>query len=318
MMRLESFQSAHLFSLLWSYSNSGQLDQDMHEKIRDVLLKRAESLDLSQGHSDALPSHLFTPTSDSHPHVLQDFGDVCIVYKPPYMNVSVDGDLSERDAIQREEHDDEDDTSSSSSSLKSWIKTSMPSPLANSTVHAHGILHRLDTLTSGPLLVARTHRGFYSLRVEFATQQITKEYLALCHGTLSAHQRIDHRLKQVTLYDDLGVAVSTKTEVSPQGKPAATLINQVDYYTRGDSTCSLANVSILTGRTHQIRAHLSHLGHPLISDAKYNRTQFSTDRLIFNLTFLHCKRLGFSRGSVECPLPPDLSNPLMSLTRMYM
>ena len=312
MSRLESFQSAHLFSLLWSYSNSGQLDHDMHEKIRDVLLKRAEALDSANDVESPLPSDLFTPIRDSHPYILKDFGDVCIVYKPPYMNVSVDGDLSERDAIQQEQ-EEEDDDASSSSSLKSWIQSSLPSPIANSRVHAHGILHRLDTLTSGPLLVARTHRGFYSLRVEFATQQINKEYLALCHGILPSHQRLDNRLKQVTVYNDLGVAVSTKTEVSQQGKPAATLINNVDYFTKNDNKYSLANVSIITGRTHQIRAHLSHAGHPLVTDGKYNRSNYQNDKQLFPRTFLHCQRLGFSRGDADCPLPADLATPLVSL-----
>ena len=308
--RIETFQSAHLFSLLSSYNNTGQLDNDMQKTISQVLLKRASAMDKSsQVLLQPIPSHLFSQTDPSQPFILKDFGDVCMVYKPPFMQVNVDGDLS---LDRRAEPDSLDELPESSlPSLKTWATTNLTSdPISRDKSHAHGILHRLDTLTSGPLLIARNFRGFFTLRIEFATGQIRKDYKALCHGAVPAPLTLSDRLKQTTIYSEAGEAVATRTEVSPQGKPALTQVNSVERYERNGKRYSLASMTLHTGRTHQIRAHLSNAGFPLVGDAKYNSSNILDDREIFLRTFLHCEKLGFSKGEVICPIPEDISKPL--------
>jgi 23S rRNA pseudouridine1911/1915/1917 synthase len=225
------------------------------------------------------------------------------------MKVDVHGDLNERD-VPLEEPDD-DSPEHPKDSLKAWIQSNIPSKIANDRIHAHGIIHRLDTLTSGPILVARNYRGFYSLRTEFATNQITKEYSALCHGLVPAALKLSDRLKHSQVFNGAGVAVATRTEVTLQGKPALTEVLASGHYRGEEGDYSLTRLKLHTGRTHQIRVHLSHANFPLVCDPKYGREFFAQDKKNFPRIFLHCHKLGFSGGFADCPIPADLATPLV-------
>ena len=154
-----------------------------------------------------------------------------------------------------------------------------------------GIVHRLDKDTSGCIVTARTDRGIWSLLDQFSARQTTKLYLAVTErppvqpsGSIFTHigRHPVNRQKQAVLNPGEG-----------SGRPAIT-----DYYvlSRNESPPSaLVLCHLHTGRTHQIRVHMKHLGCPLLGDPVYahpNRQAIKTGRLM-----LHAWRLGFTHPS---------------------
>lgn len=172
-----------------------------------------------------------------------------------------------------------------------------------------GIVHRLDKDTSGAMVVAKTDAAMAGLIRQFKAGGVRKEYLAVVHGcpvppegtvsTLIGRSRHDRK----------------KMSARPsRGRPAVThYAVQEDF---GDF--SLLRIRIETGRTHQIRVHLAHVGHPVVGDAQYGRRRSPSAPQV-DRQMLHAHRLGFlhprSRAPVEfvAPLPSDFERALASL-----
>lgn len=170
-------------------------------------------------------------------------------------------------------------------------------------VERPGIVHRLDKDTSGCLVVAKHDGAHQSLTEQFAERSTSKLYLAVAqgkpkesHGTLFTHigRHPVNRMKMAVINP-------------PNGKPAITDWELLAYDPSTDS--SLILCTLHTGRTHQIRVHMHHLGHPLIGDPIYStisRQKAKTGRLM-----LHAWRLGFThpvsgeRVDFESPIPPE-------------
>lgn len=110
-------------------------------------------------------------------------------------------------------------------------------------------VHRLDELTSGILIVAKTYRARVKLAYDFEKNTITKSYIAICHGSLNATGVINQKVNDK----------HAKTKFK-------TLANWSDSLGKEYSMLSLSPV---TGRKHQIRVHLSNIGHPILGDIKY-------------------------------------------------
>ncbi len=174
-----------------------------------------------------------------------------------------------------------------------------------------GLVHRLDTDTSGLLLAARTDAAHAMLRAQFSARTVEKGYLALVSGEIHAGGEI-----ALPLLHDPGeprrmLAASDPEYAAAHGaRPAVTRFAPVER--RGGFT--LLEVEIPTGVMHQIRAHLAFIGHPLAGDVLYGGP------LLPGLPrhFLHASRLGFahpdgSRARYESPLPPDLAAALRGL-----
>jgi 23S rRNA pseudouridine1911/1915/1917 synthase len=161
-----------------------------------------------------------------------------------------------------------------------------------------GIVHRLDRDTSGLLLVARTVAAYDGLRAQMRARAITREYLALVEGRPPA--------REGTIDAPLGRDRRVRTRISSdtdEGKPAVTHF-EVE---RALPHCTLLRVRLETGRTHQIRAHLLAIGHPVLGDPEYGRPGYGLER-----QFLHAERLALAHPitgaplEVRSPLPEDL------------
>ena len=173
-----------------------------------------------------------------------------------------------------------------------------------------GIVHRLDQGTSGLLLVARTPDSFDFLTAEMAARRVHRSYLALVHGVPAMPTgTIDAPIGRDPVHP-------TRKKVVPDGRPART-----HYRVREDfGKASLLEVDLETGRTHQIRVHLSTIGHPVVGDRTYTRR---ADPVRVRRIFLHAARIAFNHPVtgvetiVESPLPDDLAASLESFRRTF-
>ena len=174
-----------------------------------------------------------------------------------------------------------------------------------------GIVHRLDAVTSGLMVTARTQEAYEILQKKFQARAITKKYLALAHGVPVKRTGILSGAIGRDLDNKLKMAVIDETH---GGKAALTGYEVIKNY---NNKFSLIICSLFTGRTHQIRVHLSALGHALYADALYGAPKHET--LLNNRIFLHSWRLEFNHPVTNqfmkfcLPLPCELRDILSNL-----
>jgi 23S rRNA pseudouridine1911/1915/1917 synthase len=171
-----------------------------------------------------------------------------------------------------------------------------------------GIVHRLDRGTSGLMVVAKHDAAHQHLSRQFHDRLVTKQYLALVWGAPRQGEVIDRPIGR-----DPRERKKMSTRAS-RGRTAVTRV--VDVERIGDA--SLVRVAIGTGRTHQIRVHLSESGHPIVGDALYGGVRRRIPQKMsvvgtLGRLFLHAARLEFAhprdgrRLAFEAPLPDDLA-----------
>jgi len=179
-----------------------------------------------------------------------------------------------------------------------------------------GIVHRLDRGTSGVMVVARTDRAHRALAQQFHDREVVKIYLALVWGTMKAGEKLQKPIGRDPRHRQ---KMSTRARRS---RTALTRIEQVEPL----GGVSLVHVSIGTGRTHQIRVHLSEAGHPVVGDALYGGRRKSVPPRLAALArldrpFLHAFRLTLTHPTsgrpmtFEAPVPQDLHSVLAALRR---
>ena len=159
-----------------------------------------------------------------------------------------------------------------------------------------GIVHRLDKDTSGLLIIAKNDQAHINMSKQIQDRKVIKKYIALVKGVIGEN----------TATIDMPIARSTKDRkkmaVDPKGKEAIThykVLQRYDKYT-------LLEIKIDTGRTHQIRVHMSYIGHPVVGDMQYSngKNEFGIEGQM-----LHSKYLEFDhpitgkRLKLEAPLP---------------
>lgn len=170
-----------------------------------------------------------------------------------------------------------------------------------------GIVHRLDRYTSGVLLVAKTDDAHRDLARQFAQREVEKIYLALVEGGLEGSGRIR---KPIARDPKNRARMTARLE---SGRAALTDWEATEHF----EGFTLLRIRLGTGRTHQIRAHMAAIGHPVAGDRLYGAAASPWNRY-----FLHAHRLGFRRPAtgervtVESPLPPDLVEWKSSLVRV--
>jgi 23S rRNA pseudouridine955/2504/2580 synthase len=185
------------------------------------------------------------------------------------------------------------------------------------------LVHRLDKETSGILLIAKKRSALTALQDQFRSRETGKTYAALVIGTWPASKKVI----DVPLHKFLtGEGERRVRAVSPQaeeGRRSITLVKVAQAF----AGYTLLDVTIKTGRTHQIRVHLTHEGHPIVGDEKYgdfavNRAFARGDALAghrFDRMFLHARRLRFDHPAtgevieLESPLPRDCAELLQHL-----
>ena len=197
-----------------------------------------------------------------------------------------------------------------------------------------GIVHRLDKQTSGLILVAKDDRTHRKLGEMFAQRQVHKTYIALVHGPV--------KLDRGTLDTSISRDQQRRTRMTTRrtgGRTAVSHYRVLERYASRYGHFTLLEVQIETGRTHQIRVHLSSIGHPVVGDTLYGapgkilpRLEAPASRLqkeaalrdafTIERNFLHATRLEFTHPQTgkplafEAPLPQDLVSTLERLRSM--
>ncbi len=172
-----------------------------------------------------------------------------------------------------------------------------------------GIVHRLDKGTSGLLAVARTESAYHALIKQLSERTMERRYLALVEGEVADDRgEIDAPIGRST-------RTPTKMAVSASGRSARTGFTVLERWPSPRPT-TLVELSLQSGRTHQIRVHMAAIGHPVVGDARYGTPEKALGSGRF---FLHAFRLAFDHpGSGErqefaAPLPADLQSYLSGL-----
>jgi 23S rRNA pseudouridine955/2504/2580 synthase len=178
------------------------------------------------------------------------------------------------------------------------------------------LVHRLDRETSGVLLVAKKRSALKHLQDQFRDRETGKTYLALVLGLWPSNKKvIDSPLMKYTIPNGVGEGerrVKVVDKDDPNGMRSITLVRVA----RTVGPYTLLEVTIKTGRTHQIRVHLASQGHPIAGDDKYG--DFEHNKLLHKMglkrMFLHAWQLKFQHPqshrpvSLQAPLPPELKN----------
>eukprot|EP00434_Breviolum_minutum_P006546 symbB.v1.2.005779.t1/scaffold289.1/size287290/24 len=298
-----------LLAMTWAL-NHLQVSERNLETVRAALRNHGQKLDAQ--HDVQFPS-LSLPPAVGHeheliqedngivsPHISLELLDRLVVSKPPGWEVeetSVKGGPSRN--------------------LCSFLRSLGRSRQARSRIlhdssHHYGFIHRLDIPSSGLILASKSYEAFYDLQFQLNSGRVSREYLLLCHGWCLSERRIEEAIR---------TQKGQPSRVGFGGKPSVTQLTPIARCSRKATgqTFTLMLVHIHTGRTHQIRAHTAHLGHPTVCDGKYtSATTFQEDCQWCPRNFLHRHRLVFldrhgHQVEVTERLPLDLQMVLKEL-----
>jgi 23S rRNA pseudouridine1911/1915/1917 synthase len=169
-----------------------------------------------------------------------------------------------------------------------------------------GVVHRLDVGTSGLMVVAKSERAYSALKQAFRGRQVDKRYHALVQGHPDPLRgTVDAPIDRHPTHD-------YKWAVVAGGKPSITHYDTLEAF----RAASLLEISLETGRTHQIRVHMAALRHPCVGDLTYGADPTLAQRLGLTRQWLHAVRLGFEHPvsgqwvDISSDYPPDLAHAL--------
>jgi 23S rRNA pseudouridine1911/1915/1917 synthase len=209
------------------------------------------------------------------------------------------------------------DTTTDQPVIQKWVRDNFTYPLKGNREARDGIVHRLDKETSGILLVAKTKTAFEALQMQFKTRIVSKTYTALTHGRVLQDGLINEPVGRLPWRRD-------RFGVLSGGREAITKYEVIEYRVNSDNQeFTLLKLEPKTGRTHQIRIHLKHLGFPIVADEFYaGRKTARNDRKWCSRLFLHAGGITFMHPKTqkkiefESYLPLDLREALAKLTKL--
>jgi 23S rRNA pseudouridine1911/1915/1917 synthase len=179
--------------------------------------------------------------------------------------------------------------------LADWLKIKYPRiSKVGDDLERPGIVHRLDKDVSGLMIIAKTQAAFDDLKIQFQKRAVKKQYTALVYGKIQKDNgAINFPIKRAQDgYKMAAIPLTIKGELSELGREAETqfqIIKKLINYT-------LLKITIKTGRTHQIRVHLSAYGNPIVGDNIYAtaKTRIQNKKLNLNRIFLIADNLSFT------------------------
>lgn len=190
-----------------------------------------------------------------------------------------------------------------SETLEDYLREIRPNDLPR-----NGIIHRLDKGTSGLILIAKTEEAFLGLKKQFKERSLIKKYYCLVGGEASFEGTIDMPIARSKY-------AFARFGVNEEGKRALTKFKLIKKFKKGGKIYSLLDIDLKTGRTHQIRVHLSHLRWPLVGDKVYGGETLEG----LKRPFLHAYKIIFKHpiNNQEIKVEIDLPEDLMEILNKY-
>ena len=201
------------------------------------------------------------------------------------------------------------DAGSEEATVADWLIENYPDikKVGDDPEYRPGIVHRLDKDTSGVLLAAKNQKCFEYLKALFQSHKVKKIYNALVYGKLEERRGII--TKPISIKKG---SLKRTVHIGKMTKEAITEYKLLKEYKKGDQIFSLVEVIPRTGRTHQIRIHMSSIRHPIVGDSLYGP---KSNPLNLRRQFLHARSIEFNTMDgtalkLEAELPEDLENAL--------
>lgn len=195
--------------------------------------------------------------------------------------------------------------------LIDWLVTHVPSivTVGDDPTQRPGIVHRLDRDVSGAMVIAKTQASYENLKQQFKERTVNKQYVALVHGIPTSGGTIEGR---ITRSKRMHGKMRTTNDAN-EGRDAITHFEII----RKVKNNALLEITIETGRTHQIRVHCKSIGHPIVGDTVYTTKPYRHKTEPISRPFLHAAHIEFtdldgSRRAFDAPLPEDLRRFLSS------
>lgn len=204
--------------------------------------------------------------------------------------------------------------------IQDWAADKLESQISDIKDREHefvkrsGLAHRLDKETSGCLVIAKHPRSLAHIMAQFKDRSVKKSYKALVHGELVPQEgEINAPIGRTTWN-------RKRFGVVPGGKSAHTTYHVDETYTADRGTFSLVSLHPTTGRTHQLRVHMTYINHPIVADTLYaGRKIARRDRTWVPRVMLHAQRIVFAHPETEEPLaiealiPDDMKDVIRKL-----
>ncbi len=197
-------------------------------------------------------------------------------------------------------------------------------PLRTDSLIRPGVVHRLDKETTGLLMFAKTDDALTNLGHQIMHRTVVREYAAFAWG--------DFEMNEGTIDAPIGRHTIDRTRMAVTPFSAKTAVTHYRVFKRYD-ICTYLRLRLKTGRTHQIRVHMQHMGHPIVGDPEYGGrspgiithrdhvSMFKEMKDVIKRQALHAARLGFNHPRTKkyiefsAPLPPDMEGLLFYLER---
>lgn len=177
-----------------------------------------------------------------------------------------------------------------------------------------GICNRLDRNTSGLIVAGKTVRALQDMNKRFKERTICKYYLCVVHGSVSKKQYLKGYLEK----DSRTNKVTVRQQPGPNSVPIATEYLPLQQGMYQGESFTLLQVHLITGKSHQIRAHLASIGHPLVGDVKYSTKRasaFDREQLHQRVQFLHAWQLIFTAHGKEYVWKAELPDNFAQILR---
>eukprot|EP00930_Biecheleria_cincta_P100995 TRINITY_DN92623_c0_g1_i1.p1 TRINITY_DN92623_c0_g1~~TRINITY_DN92623_c0_g1_i1.p1 ORF type:complete len:430 (-),score=57.69 TRINITY_DN92623_c0_g1_i1:163-1284(-) len=287
---------------LWAASFAGCVHECFLKACRYAISRAGLALDAGPGLKVVLsaPSTAFVQTQvlvdtqslpmQCEPQVALDLVDRAVLFKPPGWEVL-------------------DQTASHQ--LLQFVQVLRWGPITHDAQQQHGFLHRLDVPSSGLILVSKSYQAYYDLQVQLSSGGMLRDYVILSHGWIAPGRE--------AVRASLCWSAGTQTDAAGQGKPSYTQLKVKAHVHHGIGALSSIAVRIGTGRTHQIRSHVAHIGHAVVCDSLYTSwVTFQSDIGLCDRNCLHRYRLVFLNAnrrkcSAAVQIPADLVEVLAQL-----